>query len=47
MKVPGDHRTPSGSNMLTVALIIVVAVLLAWVAYRTLTHTAALPNFHW
>jgi hypothetical protein len=47
MKVPRDHRTPSGRNTLPIALIIVVAVVLAWMAYRTLTHTAPLPNYHW
>ena len=47
MKGPSDHRTPSGSNALTIALIIVVAVVLSWIAYRVFIHTAPLPNFHW
>jgi hypothetical protein len=47
MKVPSDRRTPSGSKTLTIAVTIVVAVVLAWIAYRTLTHTAPMPNFHW
>jgi hypothetical protein len=47
MKRPSDHRTPSGSNALTIAVIIVVAVVLAGIAYRVFIHTALLPNFHW
>jgi hypothetical protein len=47
MKVPSDHRTPSRGNTLAIALIIVVAVVLAWIAYRTFIHTAPLPNLHW
>ena len=47
MKGPSDHRAPSESNALTIALIIVVAVVLAWIAYRAFIHTAPLPNFHW
>ena len=47
MKRPSDHRRPSGSNALTIALTIVVAAVLAWIAYRAFIHTALLPNFHW
>ena len=47
MKGPSDHRRPSGSNALTIALTIVVAVVLAWIADRVFIHTPPLPNFHW
>ena len=47
MKGPSHHRTPWGSNALTIALIIVVAVVLAWIAYRVFIHPGPLPNFHW
>ena len=47
MKGPRDHRRPSESNALTIALTIVVAVVLAWIAYRAFIHTPPLPNFHW
>ena len=47
MKGPSDHRSPSGNSRSTIALTIVVAVVLAWIAYRAFIHTPPLPNFHW
>ena len=44
MKGPSDHRRPPGGNALTIALTIVVAVVLAWIAYRAFIHTPPLPN---
>jgi hypothetical protein len=47
MKRPSDHRRPSGSNALTIAVIIVVAVVLAGIAYRTLIQLAPLELRSW
>ncbi len=47
MKVPTDPRTPSNISAWTIALLIVLGILLAWVAYRYFVQPAPLPNFHW